>query len=138
MVFPSMIWSADGRYLALTCMATDVTELCGSYRGWQLLLLDVQAHTLRVHPQWLGHRPLFEGFDDDQVRVRCFERDWEAEDNDDPGSVQSLPLTLLLQAPAEQLVCQDGFWLRSSQVHLAPAWRALTLPAIGYFERESL
>ncbi|WP_405045696.1 hypothetical protein [Pseudomonas brassicacearum] len=135
---PSMIWSADGRYLALTCMATDVTELCGNYRGWQLLLLDVQAHTLRVHPQWLGNRPLFEAFDDDQVRVRCFERDWEAEDDDDSGSVQSLPLTLLLQAPAEQLVCQEGFWLRSSQVHLIPAWRALTLPAIGYFERESL
>ncbi|AHL36303.1 hypothetical protein CD58_27075 [Pseudomonas brassicacearum] len=135
---PSMIWSADGRYLALTCMATDVTELCGNYRGWQLLLLDLQAHTLRVHPQWLGNRPLFEGFDDDQVRVRCFEHDWEAEDDDDQGSEQSLPLALLLQAPAEQLVCQDGFWLRSSQVHLAAAWRALTLPAIGYFERESL
>ncbi|WP_335945437.1 hypothetical protein [Pseudomonas sp. G166] len=135
---PSMIWSADGRYLALTCMATDVTEVCGSYRGWQLLLLDVQEHTLRVHSQWLGNRPVFERFDDEQLHVRCFERDWEAEGADDPGSIQSFSLDLLLQLPAEQLVCQDGFWLRSSQVNLAPLWRALTLPAIDYFQPESL
>nr|BFE93570.1 hypothetical protein GCM10020185_41060 [Pseudomonas brassicacearum subsp. brassicacearum] len=135
---PSMIWSTDSRYLALTCMATDVTEQCGSYRGWQLLLLDVQEHTLRVHPQWLGNRPLFESFDAGQLHVRCFERDWEAQDDDDPGSVQSFSLHLLLQLPTEQLVCQDGFWFRTSQIHLASAWRALALPAIGYFARESL
>ncbi|WP_235369107.1 hypothetical protein [Pseudomonas brassicacearum] len=119
-------------------MATDVTEQCGSYRGWQLLLLDVQEHTLRVHPQWLGNRPLFESFDAGQLHVRCFERDWEAQDDDDPGSVQSFSLHLLLQLPTEQLVCQDGFWFRTSQIHLASAWRALALPAIGYFARESL
>lgn len=135
---PSMTWSTDSRYLALTCMATDVTEQCGSYRGWQLLLLDVQEHTLRVHPQWLGNRPLFESFDDEQLHVRCFEHDWEAQDDDDPGSVQSFSLDLLLQLPTEQLVRQDGFWFRASQVHLAPAWRALALPAVGYFARESL
>jgi hypothetical protein len=135
---PSMIWSTDSRYLALTCMATDVTEQCGNYRGWQLLLLDIQEHTLRVHPQWLGKRPLFESFDDEQLHVRCFERDWEAPDDDDPGSVQSFPRALLLQLPTEQLVCQDGLWLRPSQMHLAHAWRTLALPAIGYFPRESL
>ncbi len=70
--------------------------------------------------------------------VRCFERDWEAQDDDDPGSVQSFLLHLLLQLPTAQLVCQDGFWFRTSQVHLASAWRALALPAIGYFARESL
>lgn len=135
---PSMIWSPDGRYLALTRMATDVTELCGSYRGWQLLLLDVQEHTLRVHAQWLGNRPLFEGFDDEQVHMRCFERDWEAEDDEDPGSVHSLSLSLLLQLPTEQLICLDGFWLSASQAHLAPHWRALALPAISHFEHKSL
>lgn len=135
---PSMIWSAQGRYLALTRMATDVTELCGSYRGWQLLLLDTQEHTLREHPQWLGNRPLFEGFDASQIRIRCYERDWEAEDDEDPGSVQPFSLDLLLQLPAEQLICQDGLWLKSSKAHLAPAWRALTLPDIHYFKRESL
>ena len=134
---PSMVWSADGRYLALTRMATDVTELCGNYRGWQLLLLDVQEHTLRVHSQWLGNRPLFEGFDEDEVHVRCFEQDWEAED-DDQGSVRSFSLDLLLKLPAEQLISQDGIWLRASQAHQAPAWRALTLPSVGYFERRSL
>ncbi|XXE01216.1 hypothetical protein M1D99_03040 [Pseudomonas sp. R3-41] len=134
---PSMIWSTDARYLALTCMATDAAELCGSYRGWQLLLLDVQQHTLRVHPQWLGNRPLFERFDE-QLHVRCFERDWAAEDDEDPGSVQAFSLDALLQLPAEQLVCQDGFWFRVSQVYQAPVWRALALPAIGYFARESL
>ena len=135
---PSMIWSPKGRYLALTRMATDVTELCGRYRGWQLLLLDVQEHTLRVHPQWLGNRPLFERFGNEHVQVRCFERDWAAEDDDDPGSVQSLLLAALLQLPIEPLVCQDGIWLRATQTHLAPAWRALTLPAIGYFQPENL
>ncbi|WP_372241322.1 hypothetical protein [Pseudomonas sp. SJZ074] len=135
---PSMIWSPDGRYLALTRMATDVTELCGSYRGWLLLLLDVQAHTLRVHPQWLGNRPLFEGFDEQHVHLRCFERDWEAEDDEDPGSLRSLPLALLLQLPGEQLVCQDGFWLQASHVHLASYWQALALPASNYFGHKSL
>ncbi|WP_434563672.1 sulfite exporter TauE/SafE family protein [Pseudomonas sp. Z4-20] len=132
---PSMIWSADGRYLALTRMATDVTEQCGSYRGWQLLLLDVQDRTVRVHPQWLGNRPLFEGFDESQLRIRCFEREWEAQDTEDPGSVQAFSLDVLLQAPIEQLVCQDGFWLNASQTQRAAAWQALALPAIGYFER---
>lgn len=135
---PSMIWSKDGRYLALTRMATDVTELCASYRGWQLLLLDVQAHTLRIHPRWLGNRPLFEDFDEEKLRVRCFERDWEAEDDEDRGAVQSFSLDDLLQLAPEQLICQDGLWLRSSQAHLAPAWRALALPASSYFERRSL
>jgi len=135
---PSMIWSADGRYLALTRMATDVTQLCGSYRGWRLMLLDVREHTLRVHTQWLGNRPQYESFDDGQLRVRCFERDWEAEDDDDPGSVQSFSLDPLLQLPAEQLVCQDGLWLSPAQLHLAPAWQALTLPSVSYFEPRSL
>lgn len=133
-----MIWSEDGRYLALTRMATDVTEQCGSYRGWQLLLLDVQDRTLRVHPQWLGNRPLFEGFDESQLRIRCFEREWEAQDAEDPGSVQAFSLDVLLQAPIEPLVCQDGFWLNASQTQRAAAWQALALPAIGYFERQSL
>ncbi|MDO7896490.1 hypothetical protein Q6A48_06255 [Pseudomonas sp. K18] len=135
---PSMIWSPDGRYLALTRLATDVTALCGSYRGWQLLLLDVEARTLRVHPQWLGNRPLFEGFDHEQVQVRCFERDWAALEDDDPGALQALPLARLLQLPVEQLVDHGGIWLRATQAHLAPAWHALALPAIGYFQRENL
>ncbi len=135
---PSMAWSSNSRYLALTCMATDVTELCGNYRGWQLLLLDVQDHTLRIHPRWLGHRPLFESFDEQQLQVRCFKRDWEIEGNDDRGSVQAFSLGDLLQLPAEPLIGQDGLWLRSSQAHLAPAWRALALPATRYFERRSL
>ena len=135
---PSMIWSKDGRYLALTCMATDVTELCGRYRGWQLLLLDVQAHTLRIHPRWLGNRPEFEGFDEGKLRVRCFEHDWETEGDEDKGTAQSFLLEDLLQLPTEQLMGEDGLWLRPSQAHLAPAWRALALPAISYFERRSL
>ncbi|WP_434675469.1 hypothetical protein [Pseudomonas sp. D3-10] len=135
---PSMIWSSDGHYLALTRMATDVAQLCGSYRGWQLMLLDVQAHTLRIHPRWLGNRPEFEGFDEEKLRVRCFERDWETEDDEDRGAAQSFTLDDLLLLPAEQLIGEDGLWLRPSQAHLAPAWRALALPAISYFERRSL
>ncbi|MCJ8205996.1 hypothetical protein RGM2987_16805 [Pseudomonas sp. RGM2987] len=135
---PSMIWSADGRYLALTRMVTDATQLCGSYRGWQLLLLDILEHTLRVHTQWLGNRPQYESFDAEQLRVRCFERDWEAEDDDDQGSVQSFSLDLLLQLPGEQLIRQDGYWLVPAQLHLAPVWQALTVPSISYFEHWSL
>lgn len=135
---PSVTWSPNGRYLALTCMATDVAEQCGSYRGWQLLFLDVQAHTLRIHPQWLGNRPQFESFDEEQVQIRCFEHDWETESSEDQGSVQSFLLDALLQLPAEQLIYQEGIWLRSSQADLAFAWHALAIPAIGYFERGSL
>ncbi|MGN8277192.1 hypothetical protein [Pseudomonas sp. SMN5] len=135
---PSMIWSADGRYLALTRMVIDATQLCGSYRGWQLLLLDVREHTLRVPAQWLGNRPQYESFAAEQLRVRCFERDWEAEDDDDKGSVQSFSLDLLLQLPAEQLVYRDGLWFVPAQLHLALAWQALTLPSVSCFKRRSL
>jgi hypothetical protein len=135
---PSMIWSVDSRYLALTCMATDVTELCGSYRGWQLLLLDVEARTLRIYPQWLGNRPLFESFEEGQLRLRSFQHDWETEADEDQGSVQSFSLDALLQLPTEQLICQEGVCLRPSQAHLAAAWRQLALPASGYFERGNL
>ena len=52
--------------------------------------------------------------------------------------MQAFSLGDLLQLPAEPLIGQDGLWLRSSQAHLAPAWRALALPATRYFERRSL
>ena len=134
-VTPSMIWSTDGRYLALTCLKTGFTEQYERDWNWQLLLLDVQEHCLRLPAQRLGNRPVFESFDQKQLRVRSFERHWAAEDDADPGSIHAVSLNDLLQLPAEPLVYQQGFWHRPAQVHLANLWRAVRLPACEYFTR---
>lgn len=40
---PSMIWSEDARYLALTRLHTNVDDDHGGRLAWQILLLDVQS-----------------------------------------------------------------------------------------------
>ncbi|MCO7613456.1 hypothetical protein NJH83_24800 [Pseudomonas chlororaphis] len=122
---PSLIWSADGRYLALTRLHLDVED---GYRAWQLLLLDVQQRSLRIAPQWLRQRPLFRRFDPQALELRLFERDWQAADDPDPGRSLSLPLAELLDLPAQALEPHQGLWLLAADAHLAGAWQALPRP----------
>lgn len=122
---PSMIWSSDARYLALTRLQLDVED---SYRAWQLLLLDVEEHSLRIAPQWLRHRPLFQHFDGQDLELRLFERDWEAADDHDPGRGLSLALAELLRLPAEPLQEHQGLWLCAADQPQASAWQELLRP----------
>lgn len=131
---PSMIWSQDSRYLALSRLDTQVEDHLHNHRAWQLLLLDLHARTLRISPQWLRHRVQFERFDADMLQLRLYIRDWETEDDDDQGSPLALPLHELLSLTPEPLIRHDGIWLRAGDQKDAPAWQTLDLPACRYFE----
>lgn len=128
---PSMIWSEDARYLALTRLHTDVDDDHGGRLAWQILLLDVQERTLRQSPQRLRNRPQFESFKADALKVRLFLRDWEAEDETDRGSITVLKLSDLLARPAEALCPLAGLWLTKDQLGNAEAWRALDTSALS-------
>ncbi|RON57745.1 hypothetical protein [Pseudomonas frederiksbergensis] len=130
---PSMIWSGDARYLALTRLHTDIDDDHGGHLAWQVLLLDVQARTLRQSPQWLHNRPQFESFKHDALTVRVFLRDWEAEDETDRGSTTVLKLSDLLALPAESLCPSAGLWLTKDQLGNAEAWQALDTSALSHW-----
>ena len=128
---PSMIWSEDARYLALTRLHTDVDDDHGGRMAWQILLLDVQERTLRHSPQRLHNRPQFESFKADVLKVRIFLRDWEAENETDRGSINTLKLSDLLALPAEDLCPRAEFWLAKDELGNAEAWQALDTSALG-------
>ena len=143
---PSMIWSANGRYLALTRLCTEMDDAREGRMAWQLLLLDVQERSLRLSPRWLRSRPLFERFDADGLRVRLFARDWESPDEFDPGAIQHLDTSELLALPAEPLLAQGELWLAETEQDNAAAWLALDktplqsgmqqLAALGHSQQE--
>lgn len=116
---PSMCWSPDARYLALTRLHEDMQ------RNWELLLLDVHARTLRTWNYPTGNRPQFEGFDNGKLRVRTFEHDFASDRYPDKGRVMSIKLDDWLALPVEQLVERDGLWLLAAQQTDAPLWQAL-------------
>ncbi|WP_242487714.1 hypothetical protein [Pseudomonas sp. TH31] len=132
---PSMIWSEDARYLALTRLHTDVDDDHRGRMAWRILLLDVQERTLRYSPQWLRNRPQFQSFNAEVLKVRLFLRDWEAEDERDRGSVEVMKLSELLALPAEDLRPSAGLWLAKDQLDNAPAWQALDTSALSHYQR---
>jgi hypothetical protein len=135
---PSMIWSEDARYLALTRLHTDIDDDHGSRMAWQILLLDVQERTLRPSPQWLRNRPQFAGFNAGVLKVRLFQRDWEAEDDRDRGSITVMTLSDLLKLPAEALSPSAGLWLENDQRGNAHAWQALDASALSPWRQAPL
>lgn len=122
---PSLIWSADGRYLALTRLCIDTGSSREGRRAWQLLLVDVPQRSVRCSPRWLHNLPCFEGFTAEGVRVRLFSRDWEDSGESDPGAVLQVPMAELLALPAEPLQPFGGIWLAGEDEADAPAWQAL-------------
>ncbi len=86
---PSMIWSPKGRYLALTRLYVEHPDFEYGRRAWKLLLLDVEARTLRIAPDWLGNRPQFIDFIGDTLHLRQFENDWDLRDGSDPDDAHA-------------------------------------------------
>ncbi|WP_248765084.1 hypothetical protein [Pseudomonas protegens] len=134
---PSLIWSTDARYLALTRLRLGAGDPQQGYRAWQLLLLDVQERSLRIAPDWLRHRPLFQHFDARGLALRLFERDWQAADDADPGHSLEWALEDLLRLPAEPLREHQGLWLSAADWPQARAWQALRRPAHPAFRAEA-
>ncbi|QXI26682.1 hypothetical protein [Pseudomonas vanderleydeniana] len=127
---PSMIWSPKGRYLALTRLYLEHPDFEYSQRAWKLLLLDVEAHTLRIAPNWLGNRPQFIDFTGDTLHLRQFEADWDLRDGSDPGRRVQIDLKTVLQWPTEALERHGELWLTRSDAGNASAWQALERPAL--------
>ncbi|WP_419735587.1 hypothetical protein [Pseudomonas sp. COR18] len=127
---PSMIWSPRGRYLALTRLYLEHPDFEYSRRAWKLLLLDVEAHTLRIAPDWLGNRPQFIDFSGDTLHLRHYETDWDLRDGSDPGHRVKIDLQTVLQWPAEPLERHGELWLARSDAGNASAWQALERPAL--------
>lgn len=129
---PAMIWSADGRYLALTTLNDCYDPLAGADQLWHLLLLDTHERTLRQPFNAIGKMPCFEGFDAHGLLLRVHAYDYEVED--DAGELQRFDLADLLALPPQALRHEGhlwlpdaeqerfGLWLQQDTRHLAP-WR---------------
>ena len=115
---PSMMWSADGRYLALTRMLPERNEQ--GIRPWQLLLLELQTGQLYKWPSPIGNLPWFEHFDEKGLRIRVYESVWQAEE--DQGESQFFSLQTLLQHPFMELLSGEGGLRVSPGQHKNLAW----------------
>lgn len=121
---PSMIWSADGRYLALTRF---VDRLSASQPAdtdqWHLLLLDTHERSWRDGGSHIGCMPVFEGFDAQGIEVRSFTYDWENEE--DAGELRRIALADLLRLCATQLEARGSLWLPPHELPRAGQWQRL-------------
>lgn len=133
---PSLIWSEDGRYLALTrhIRRMEASEPADTDQ-WHLLLLDVQQRTLRDTASHIGCMPQFLRFDTSGIELRVLPSDWEHEDSASEWQARRIELSQLLALctvefeahgtlwlPPEELV-RAGQWQRLESSHLQP-WRS--------------
>ena len=110
---PSMVWSADGRYLALS--RKSVEEEAGERSPqWLLLLLDTRERTLRQSTQPLGQMPCFEAFDDAGLHLSSATQ-----------KTQLITMQALLALPRQMLIRSGDIWLPSEQLSGAAHWQRL-------------
>ena len=124
-VAPAMIWSEDGRYLALTRHLERFDPRAGDSEHdiWQLLLLDLTEKTLCSSRTSIGLMPYFEGFDSQGLRVRTFAHDYQVAE--DAGELRLIGLDELLALPAESLIASAGLWLPGAEQQRAGQWQRL-------------
>lgn len=122
---PSMIWSADGRYLVLCRLsrgeAGQVDE--PEAQRWSLLLLDTYDRALYTARQAIGRRPCFEGFDAQGLLVRTFAHDQETAG--DQGELMCLPLASLLAWPRQMLIRSVTLWMPTEELSRGKQWERL-------------
>ncbi len=130
-VTPSLCWSDDGRYLALTRLLqwdSPDNDDPDHARQWQLWLLDVEQRTLRRRPGSLGHMPRFEAFTGDSLSVRVFGQDWD--DPADRGRRIRLKLDELLALPAEALEKRGWRWHLAGEQQPKAHWQSFDAQAL--------
>ncbi|SDP19417.1 hypothetical protein [Ectopseudomonas guguanensis] len=106
---PSMAWSADGRYLALSHRVISEETI-----QWHLLLLDIWEHTLRYSVRPLPTMPCFEAFDANGLHVSGVEHE-----------VQLITMERLLALPRQMLIRSGDIWLPAEQLSDAVHWQRL-------------
>ncbi|MFT4247743.1 MAG: hypothetical protein QM581_06860, partial [Pseudomonas sp.] len=126
---PSMIWSGDGRYLALT-RHVDRFELAvhqprSDTDQWHLLLLDVQERSLRAARSPIGCMPHFLRFDADGLAWRTLPTDHEHADSVQEWQTRHMPLAALLSAPPARFEAHGPVWLQPGDAPFADQWQAL-------------
>ncbi|MPT20587.1 MAG: ferredoxin [Pseudomonas sp.] len=118
-----MIWSSDGRYLALLRHVDRIEDNSLEDDQWRLLLLDVQDRSLRRFADDMGLWPRFESFGGDLcysnlgVDLRQAQR-------------RVIRLKDLLRTPATPLRNQAGRWLEEQELQRAQDWAALPTPRL--------
>ncbi|MGL4317485.1 MAG: hypothetical protein ACRCTL_12830 [Pseudomonas sp.] len=123
---PSMIWSEDGRYLALTRYIERMSlhERVDTDQ-WHLLLLDVQERVLRNTRGHMGCMPQFLGFAEGRIEWRVLPGDWEHEDSAKEWQGQSITLSELLPMCGSALVARGAIWLPEDELQRAGQWQRL-------------
>ncbi len=123
---PSMIWSEDGRYLALTRY---IERMCLHERvesdQWHLLLLDIQARTLRNTGSHMGCMPQFLRFDARGIVWHVLPGDWEPEGSAREWQERSIGLDELLALCGSPLVARGEVWLVAEELQRAGQWQRL-------------
>lgn len=124
-LLPSMIWSADGRYLALSGLNRFADPQQGDTKTerWSLLVLDTHDRVLYTARQALGRCPCFESFDAQGLRVHTFADDEEIEKW--AGEESYLSLASLLQSPRQMLIRCGTLWLSTDDQPSAKQWEKL-------------
>lgn len=117
---PAMIWSADGRYLALTRKSHDAE---GGERPWFLLLLEPATGLLRHYAEPLGNMPRFGSFDAAGLYFFVHRYGWLAEG--DPGRSRRLDWAYLLAPDAEALLESGDLKMMPAEYDDADLWQAL-------------
>lgn len=123
---PSLIWSEDGRYLALTrhIPRMEASERVDSDQ-WQLLLLDVQQRTLRDTASHIGCMPQFLRFDAHAIELRVLPSDWEHEDSAGEWQVRRIELSELLALCTVEFEARGALWLPPEELVRAGQWQRL-------------
>lgn len=118
---PGMIWSTDGRYLALTRLLSE--HDAHGRRTWLLQVLEPEAGRLYSMADPLGCMPKFESFDADGLRLLTHQHDWLVDG--DKAESRCLSLETLLALPCTSLVRHDSWQLAPDQEANWALWRAL-------------
>lgn len=111
---PSMVWSADGRYLALSRKSVEEGAAGEPSPQWFLLLLDTRERTLRQALQPLGDMPCFETFDDAGLHLSSAAQ-----------KTQLIMMQAMLALPRQMLIRSGDIWLPSEQLSDAVHWQRL-------------
>lgn len=119
-----MIWSDDGRYLALLRHVDRLTDSRLESAQWRLLLLDTEERSLRSFGDDMGLWPRFEHFAGDL----CYSNLSASQEH---AQRRVIRLKDLLQVRAEPLEEHAGRWLSNEERHRAQAWAKLPLPPLN-------
>lgn len=123
---PSLIWSEDGRYLALTrhIRRMEASEPADTDQ-WHLLLLDLQQRTLRDTASHIGCMPQFLRFDASGIELRVLPSDWEHEDSASEWQARRIELSQLLALCTVEFEARGALWLPPEELVRAGQWQRL-------------